>query len=150
VLRDRLSELEDRFFATVFLGSGLLFLAMLFGSAAVAGGIIITYSAKPEGLLDSATFTFARALTYEIMNLYAVKMVGVFIISTSTLAVRTGFPPPVCLSMSVHISRMSAPESKKIESPARLTLSYRNPTATGHAHAPGIRGAPPCRLWQAK
>jgi len=33
VLRDRLGELEDRFFATVFLGSGLLFLAMLFASA---------------------------------------------------------------------------------------------------------------------
>ena len=29
VLRDRLGELEDRFFATVFLGSGLLFLAMV-------------------------------------------------------------------------------------------------------------------------
>ena len=28
VLRDRLGELEDRFFATVFLGSGLLFLAI--------------------------------------------------------------------------------------------------------------------------
>jgi hypothetical protein len=37
VLRDRLGELEDRFFATVFFGSGLLFLAMLFASAAVAG-----------------------------------------------------------------------------------------------------------------
>ena len=35
VLRDRLGELEDRFFATVFLGSGLLFLAMLFASAPV-------------------------------------------------------------------------------------------------------------------
>jgi hypothetical protein len=41
VLRDRLGELEDRFFATVLLGSGLLFLAMLFASASVAGGIII-------------------------------------------------------------------------------------------------------------
>jgi hypothetical protein len=29
VLRDRMGELEDRFFATVFLGSGLLFLTML-------------------------------------------------------------------------------------------------------------------------
>jgi hypothetical protein len=38
VLRDRLGELEDRFFATVFLGSGLLFLAMLFASAALAAG----------------------------------------------------------------------------------------------------------------
>jgi hypothetical protein len=55
VLRDRLGEFEDRFFATVFLGSGLLFLAMLFASAAVAGGIIIAYAAKPEGLLASPT-----------------------------------------------------------------------------------------------
>jgi len=36
VLRDRLGELEDRFFATVFLGSGLLFLAMLFASCSSA------------------------------------------------------------------------------------------------------------------
>jgi hypothetical protein len=93
VLRDRLGELEDRFFATVFLGSGLLFLAMLFASAAVAGGIIIAYAARPEGLLDSATFTFARAVTYETMNLYAVKMAAVFMISTSTLTIRTGFTP---------------------------------------------------------
>ena len=90
VLRDRLGELEDRFFATVFLGSGLLFLAMLFASAAVVGGIIISYTAKPTELLASPAFTFARATTYEIMNLYAVKTAAVFIISTSTLAIRTG------------------------------------------------------------
>jgi hypothetical protein len=93
VLRDRLGELEDRFFATVFLGSGLLFLAMLFASAAVGGGIITAYVARPAGLLESATFAFARAVTYEIMNLYAVKMAAVFMISTSTLAIRTGFFP---------------------------------------------------------
>ena len=90
VLCDRLGELEDRFFATVFFGSGLLFLAMLFASAAVAGGFIIAYAARPEGLLESGTFTFARAATYEIMNLYAVKMAAVFMISLSTLAIRTG------------------------------------------------------------
>ena len=91
VLRDRLGEREDRFFATVFLGSGLLFLAMLFASAAVVGGIVIAYSAQSKALLDSATFTFARAATFEIMNIYAIKMAGVFMISASTLAIRTGF-----------------------------------------------------------
>jgi hypothetical protein len=40
-----------------------VFLAMLFASAAVAGGVIIAYAARPEGLLGSATFTFARAVT---------------------------------------------------------------------------------------
>ena len=91
VLRDRLGEREDRFFATVFLGSGLLFLAMLFVSAAMVGGIIIAHAADPQRLLGSATFTFARAITYEIMNIYAIKMAGVFMVATSTLALRTGF-----------------------------------------------------------
>jgi hypothetical protein len=91
VLRDRLGEREDRFFATVFLGSGLLFLALLFFSAAVAGGIIIASSAGAERLLGSPTFTLARALTYEVMNVYAIKMAGVFMMATSTLALRTGF-----------------------------------------------------------
>jgi Uncharacterized protein conserved in bacteria (DUF2252) len=36
VLRDRIGEREDRFFATVFLGSGLLFVGMLFVGAAHA------------------------------------------------------------------------------------------------------------------
>src|SRR5512135_201833 len=91
VLRDRLGEREDRFFATVFLGSGLLFLAMLFVSAAMVGGIIIAYQVQAESLLGSATFTIARAITFEIMNIYALKMAGVFMIVTSTLGIRTGF-----------------------------------------------------------
>jgi len=91
VLRDRLGEREDRFFATVFLGSGLLFLAMLFMSAAMVGGLIIAYTADPTRIVGSTTFTSARAIAYEIMNIYAIKMAGVFMIVTSTLALRTGF-----------------------------------------------------------
>src|SRR3984893_6364923 len=41
VLRDRLGELEDRFFATVYLGSALLFLAMLFVAASIAGAVML-------------------------------------------------------------------------------------------------------------
>ncbi len=91
VLRDRLGEREDRFFATVFLGSGLLFLAMLFMSAAMVGGLIIAYTADPGRIVGSTTFTSARAIAYEVMNIYAIKMAGVFMIATSTLALRTGF-----------------------------------------------------------
>lgn len=91
VLRDRLGEREDRFFATVFLGSGLLFLAMLFMSAAMVGGLIIAYTADSTRLLGSPSFTSARAIAYEIMNIYAIKMAGVFMVVTSTLALRTGF-----------------------------------------------------------
>ena len=70
VVRDRLGSNEDRFFATVFLGSGLLFLAMLFTSAAVAGGIISIYGSTPGMLIDSGMYTFGRTVTYEIMNVY--------------------------------------------------------------------------------
>ena len=93
VLRDRLGAREDRLFATVFLGSGLLFLAMLFFSAAVVGGLVVTYTAEPTRVLGSATFSVARAISYEVMNVYAVRMAGVFMIATSTLALRTGFIP---------------------------------------------------------
>ena len=72
VLRDRLGEREDRFFATVFLGSGLLFLAMLFMSAAMVGGLIIAYTADPSRILGSTTFTSARAIAYEVMNIYGI------------------------------------------------------------------------------
>jgi hypothetical protein len=93
VLRDRLGEREDKFFATVFLGSGLLFLAMLFAAAALAGALIISFEAAPEQLINSATFHFARAAAYNMMNVYAIKMAGVFMITTSTLAIYTGFAP---------------------------------------------------------
>ena len=94
VVRDRLGDHEDRFFATVFLGSGLLFLAMLFASAAVAGGLIaIIGAAASTQLVDPGIYTFGRAVTHEILNVYAMKMAGVFMISTCTLAVRTGIFP---------------------------------------------------------
>ena len=40
VLRDRLGHLEDQFFSTLFFGSGVLYLAMTFISAAIAGGLL--------------------------------------------------------------------------------------------------------------
>ncbi len=93
VLRDRIGAYEDRFFATVFLGSGLLFLAMLFACSAVAGGIIMVYGATPGKLIESGTYTFGRTVAYQIMNVYALKMAGVFMITTCTLSIRTGIFP---------------------------------------------------------
>ena len=93
VVRDRLGTDEDRFFATVFLGSGLLFLAMLFASAAVAGGTLSIFGTSPGLLIDSGLYSFGRTITYEIMNVYTMKMAGVFMISTCTLSLRTGIFP---------------------------------------------------------
>ena len=61
VVRDRIGEREDRLFATVFLGSGLLFVAMLFVGAAVAGGLIAgqAQSGAPTG----QTLVYGRHVT---------------------------------------------------------------------------------------
>jgi hypothetical protein len=94
VLRDRLGEQEDRFFATVFQGSALLFLAMLFAAAAIAGAVMLfASSGKPDQMIDASTFHFARATVYIVVNAYAVKMACVFMISTSTVVIRTGIAP---------------------------------------------------------
>jgi hypothetical protein len=94
VLRDRLGEQEDRFFATVFLGSALLFLAMLFAAASIAGAVmLLASSADPDQLRSSPIFHFARATVYIIANAYAAKMACVFMISTSTVVIRTGIAP---------------------------------------------------------
>ncbi len=93
VVRDRLGEHEDRLFATVFLGSGLLFLAMLFSSAAVAGGTLQMYGTTSNRLIESGLYAFGRTVTYEIMNVYTMKMAGLFMISTCTLSLRTGIIP---------------------------------------------------------
>jgi hypothetical protein len=93
VVRDRIGEYEDRFFATVFLGSGLLFLALMFASSAVAGGVMTIYGATPGKPMEPGIYTFGRTVAYQIMNDYAVKMAGVFMITTCTLAIRTGIFP---------------------------------------------------------
>lgn len=93
VVRDLIGEREDRFFATVFLGSGLLFVAMLFAAAAVAGGILASLSVGPSGLMTPEVFAFGRAVTYSILNVFAMKMAGVFMISTCTIVLRTERAP---------------------------------------------------------
>jgi len=93
VVRDRLGAYEDRFFATVFLGSGISFLAMFFTAAAVAGATIIALDAAPNPMIESGAYVFGRAVVARIMNVYALKMAAVFMFSTATLAIRTRILP---------------------------------------------------------
>ena len=93
VLRDRLGHGEDRFFATVFFGSGLVFLATLFVTVALAGGLLIGFSSMPREPVDTTTFQFARAAVYTMMNIYVIKIAAVFMISTSTISLYTAIAP---------------------------------------------------------
>ena len=91
VLRDRIGEREDRFFATVFLGSGLLFVGMLFVGAAVAGGLVA--SASSAALPGSSTLALGRNVTSGLLNVYAMRMAAVFTLTTVTIARRTRIVP---------------------------------------------------------
>lgn len=91
VLRDRLGRSEDKFFATVLLGSGLMFVGMLFVSASALGGTLLAYSSSAGTVVDTQAFAFARAFAQDVMRIYAFKMAAVFMAITSTLAIRVGF-----------------------------------------------------------
>jgi hypothetical protein len=90
VIRDRLGDQEDRLFATVFLGSGLLFLAMTFTGAALAGGMLGSDAIAQDRMIESGVFTYGRAVTFQLINIYALRMAGVFMISLGTIWLRTG------------------------------------------------------------
>jgi len=90
VIRDRLEDQEDRLFSTVFLGSGLLFLALTFAGAALAGGLLSSYTVASNTLEESGVLTYNRAVVYHIINVYAIRMAGVFMISLGTIWLRTG------------------------------------------------------------
>jgi hypothetical protein len=78
----------------VFLGNGLLFLAMLFAAAAVIGRDCAgRFCFHAAGTDEFSHLPLARAAAYIIANVYAIKMAAVFMISTSTVVIRTGIAP---------------------------------------------------------
>lgn len=73
VIRDRLGDLEDRFFATVLSGSGLLFVAMIFVASGLAASTISTLQSITVGQ-SADMLLFSRALMYQMLNIYAIRM----------------------------------------------------------------------------
>ena len=93
VVRDRFKESEDQLFSSVFIGSGLLFLAMVFVSAALAGGIVTTIPLIADQGSRAEVATFGRAVMLQVSNVYALRMAGVLLISLGTMWLRTGVMP---------------------------------------------------------
>jgi hypothetical protein len=91
VVRDRIGPREDRFFATVFLGSGLLFVGMLFVATGVATGVLADAAARPGRATDG--WVLGQRIGAVIMHTYAMRMSAVFTISTAAIGLRTGFVP---------------------------------------------------------
>jgi hypothetical protein len=66
---------------------------MLFTAAAMVGAILLAFVMHPVELIGSATFHFARAAAYSLVNVYMIKMASVFMITTSTVAIYTRIAP---------------------------------------------------------
>ena len=93
VVRDRIGDAEDRFFATVFLGSGLLFVAMVFVAAAVAAGLVASAGEQNGAIIASSAWPAARHATTDLLSIYAMRMAAVFAIATSTILLRARIAP---------------------------------------------------------
>jgi hypothetical protein len=92
VVRDRLAELEDQLFSTIFFGSGLLYHGLMFVAAGIVGDLLASVTLYPA-VIRSSILIFGRLLIYQITNIYALRMSGVFMISLGTIWLRTGTMP---------------------------------------------------------
>jgi hypothetical protein len=102
VVRDQLGQREDRFFATVFFGSGILFVALLFVAAAVAtsASVSVRYLDLPPP--TASTLSLLRGLSYALMFAFATRAGAVFLIATATVGLR-GNVFPRWLSLTGYV-----------------------------------------------
>jgi len=91
-LRRRIGRMEDQFFATVFLASGLLFVAMLFATGAAASAAVSAARLGTDPAYQ-AVFEFGQALSETLFYVFAIKMAAAFMLVSSTIGRRTGFLP---------------------------------------------------------
>ena len=93
VVRARLGRREDQFFSAAIFGSGLLFLAMVFVGAGVAGAMVTSYSRDPSGFPGSSAYWLARDVVTQIFSVYALRMAAVFLLAQATLWLRVQVMP---------------------------------------------------------
>ena len=93
VVRDQIGAMEDRLFSTVFLGSGLLFVAMIFVGA-VNTATLITLLERPRTDTETTEiWLFGRDFTQSLISVYAMRLAAVFTLSVSTLGLRVAAFP---------------------------------------------------------
>jgi hypothetical protein len=91
VVRSRLGAQEDKLFATVFLGSGLLFVALLFAGAGMIGSVLLlTGGADP---ISSDSIRLAQTMSATLLGTFGARMAAVFVLSVTTLGLRTRLVP---------------------------------------------------------
>lgn len=89
VIRDRIGANEPKLYGTVFMGGGIVFACILFVglSVLVAPAVLANESNRA---VDPDTAAMTRALASVLLSVIVPRMASVFILSFSTLSLRTG------------------------------------------------------------
>ena len=93
VIRDQIGEREDRFFATVFFGSGLLFVAILFVASAVASWPLVGVRYLGQSAPTAREIEVAQAMSYALMFAFGTRAAAVFLLAMSTIGLRSAVFP---------------------------------------------------------
>jgi len=93
VVRDHLGEREDRFLSTIFLGSGIIQIVLLFVWGGTAGALFGSLTITAELPAVDDIFIFGFAFMNAIISNYALRMSGVYMLSIGTIWTRTGGMP---------------------------------------------------------
>ena len=104
VVRDNLGRYEDRFFASVLLGSGLLFLAMMFVSTAVAAALVGINAGVTDPAAHVEVIAFGKMIVVSAAKTYAIRMAAVFMISLATIWLKTGLMPRWLVALSYLVA----------------------------------------------
>ena len=93
VIRDHIGDREDRFFATVFLGSGIAFVVLMFVWAATTGAVFGSFTLAADLLVDIDIVIFGFLFMNEILGNYILRIAGVYMLSIGTIWTRAEVMP---------------------------------------------------------
>lgn len=93
VIRRRLGDSEDQFFATVFLGSGILNVAVSVVAAAAIASPAIAMTVLDAAAVSQSSASLAGGLGAALLLVVAPRVQAVFIFTTSTLFLRSRVLP---------------------------------------------------------
>ena len=93
VVRDGFGRYEDKFFSSVFIGSGLLFLAMTFVASAVGVALSTGHAFTADAAAHAEVVAFGQVLMMTLTKTYALRMAAVFMMSLATIWLKTGLMP---------------------------------------------------------
>ncbi len=93
VVRDQIGEREDQFFATVFLGSGLLFVAVYFAAIAVASAPVVGVRYLGLDAPTSGEIQLFQQVSYSLMFGFGTRAAAVFLMAMASIGLRSGVFP---------------------------------------------------------